>query len=118
MGKPERGDNLETILKTIKFGGFLLVMYDVETSVLIGTSWLTNDGRRLYLHHFGIDPAYQGKGYSKPLVEESLKIAKQKKMQIKLEVHRNNKNAIGLYKKYGFGYLGDYDVYIIREINA
>ncbi len=34
---------------------------------------------------------------------------------VKLEVHRSNKRAIELYKKAGFSYLGDYDVYIIRD---
>lgn len=114
LGRPERGDNLETINRTLNFGGKLLVM--LIGNKLIGTSWITSDARRLYLHHFGILPELQGKGYSKPLVEESLKFAKEKKMQIKLEVHQKNKKAINLYKKFGFDYLGDYDVYIIRNI--
>ena len=41
-------------------------------------------------------------------------------MQIKLEVHRSNHIAKALYKKYSFKYLGDYEIYIIRnpeEIN-
>jgi ribosomal protein S18 acetylase RimI-like enzyme len=39
-------------------------------------------------------------------------------MHIKLEVHKDNVKALGLYKKAGFGYLGDYHVYIIRDISA
>jgi len=83
---------------------------------IIGTSWLTSDARRIYLHHFGIKPGYRGKGLADLLLKESLEYAKSTGLQIKLEVHKNNKNAIELYKKAGFKYLGDYDVYIIRKI--
>jgi ribosomal protein S18 acetylase RimI-like enzyme len=115
LGNPVRGDNLQTIKETIKTGGRLLILELVSEKKIIGTSWLTNDGRRIYLHHFGIDPEYQGKGYSKPLLEKSIEFAKQTGKQIKLEVHQTNIKATNLYKKYGFKYLGDYDVYIIRS---
>jgi ribosomal protein S18 acetylase RimI-like enzyme len=84
---------------------------------VVGTSWLTNDGRRLYLHHFAIDPEFQGGGLSKPLLRESLKIAREIGLQVKLEVHQDNERAINFYKKAGFQRLGDYDVYIIRDLS-
>ncbi len=113
LSNKARGDNADTIHETLKLGGRMLLLFVGET--LAGTSWITTDGRRLYLHHFGIHPDFQGKGLSKPLLEDSLSIAKELNMQIKLEVHRTNKAAIALYARYGFGYLGDYDVYIIRD---
>jgi ribosomal protein S18 acetylase RimI-like enzyme len=113
MGGAHRGDNLDSIHSTLRNGGRLLVMLCNEK--VIGTSWISNDGRRLYLHHFGILPAFQGKGYSKFLLRESLKFARKRKLQIKLEVHQDNTIAINLYKKAGFDYLGDYHVYIIRS---
>jgi len=116
MGGSARADNEETIEETIRTGGKLIVLEDKKTGDIIGTSWLTIDGRRIYLHHFGIIPGHQGKGLSHILTEESLKYAKEKGLQIKLEVHIDNKIATELYKKYGFKYLGDYDVYIIRDI--
>jgi len=85
---------------------------------VIGSSWMTFDGRRIHLHHFGILPSYQGRGLSKPLLERSLDFVKSKGYQVKLEVHKSNKKAIELYKKYGFKYLGDYDVYIIRDLGS
>jgi len=88
-----------------------------EKKNIIGSSWLTSDGRRLYLHHFGIIPEYQGRGLSKLLLEESLAFAKEIDQQIKLEVHQNNNIAKNLYTKAGFKYLGDYEVYIIRDIS-
>lgn len=115
MGGAFRGDNDILIEETIKIGGKLLVMEETDKKIIIGTSWLTNDGRRIYLHHFGIKPEYQGKGLSKYLVKESIQFAKDKGLQVKLEVHKNNEIALKLYKDFGFKYLGDYDVYIIRD---
>lgn len=116
MREPVRGDNNVTIEKTLDLGGKFMVMIDQKTNNLVGTSWITFDGRRLYLHHFGIDPDYQNQGLGKRLARATLKMAKQKNIQIKLEVHENNKTAIELYKKLGFKYLGDYEVYIIRDV--
>ncbi|HBS85649.1 MAG: hypothetical protein A2W91_14200 [Bacteroidetes bacterium GWF2_38_335] len=116
LGNPARGDGPEVIEKTLKCGGKMLIMTQADTKRVIGCSWLTNDGRRIYLHHFGIHPDFQGRGLSKPLLAESLKFAKEMKMQIKLEVHRENTTAVNLYKKGGFNYLGDYHVYIVRDI--
>jgi ribosomal protein S18 acetylase RimI-like enzyme len=92
-------------------------MIEKNSDAIVGTSWLTVDGRRTYLHHFGINSDYQGNGLSKILLDASLKLAKTYGMQIKLEVHNDNVKALGLYKKAGFTYLGDYHVYIIRDIS-
>ncbi len=43
---------------------------------------------------------------------------KAKGYQVKLEVHRSNNVAVELYRKAGFEFLGDYDVYIIRDIQS
>ena len=118
MGGAQRGDNQLTIENTLKADGRLIILENSETGEIIGTSWITNDARRLYLHHFGIKPDYQGKGFSGLLLEESLKFACKLGLQIKLEVHRTNEIAINLYKKYGFSYLGDYNVFIIRDVEA
>jgi ribosomal protein S18 acetylase RimI-like enzyme len=115
LGRPERGDDLRTILKSLEIGGRFLILEKKDIGRIIGTSWMTFDGRRLHLHHFGIHPEFQGMGFAKPLLLESLKFAKEKNIQIKLEVHKENRAAISLYKKFGFEYLGDYDIYIIRN---
>ncbi|HDZ41809.1 MAG TPA: GNAT family N-acetyltransferase [Bacteroidetes bacterium] len=115
MGRPERGDDKDTIERCLKTGGKLLILVDDINNIIAGTSWMTCDGRRLYLHHFGIAPEYQGKGLSGYLLEESLKYVKETGYQVKLEVHSSNSVAIKLYEKYGFSYLGDYKVFIIRN---
>ncbi len=117
MGGKSRGDDAGIILRTLKNGAKLIILEDSKTNKPIGTSWLTHDFRRIYLHHFGILPEYQGKGLSKLLLDESLSYAKEKGMQIKLEVHKNNEIALNIYKKAGFQFLGDYLVYIIRNLS-
>jgi len=105
LGNPERGDDQKQIERTLNMGGKFLVMENEEKKI-IGTAWITNDGRRLYLHHFGILPEYQQQGLSNPLTEKCLEYAEQLNMQIKLEVHKNNNKAISLYKKFGFKLYG------------
>lgn len=117
LGGAQRGDNRQIIENSIAIGGKLLIA-KTENGELVGTSWMTFDGRRIHLHHFGVKPEFQRQGVGKILVEKSLLFAKEKGYQIKLEVHQSNKAAIELYKRYGFTYLGDYDVYIIRDLNA
>lgn len=118
LGNKLRGDDEKTILTTLKIGGKFFELKLKENKKIIGTSWITNDGRRLHLHHFGISEEFQGKGLSHILLEKTLNFAKEKNMQIKLEVHNTNTRAISLYKKHGFNYLGDYLVYIIRELRV
>jgi ribosomal protein S18 acetylase RimI-like enzyme len=117
LGGEHRGDDEKVINRTIQLGGQLLLMIAEGSNAIIGTSWLTIDGRRTYLHHFGIHPDYQGYGLAKTLLDESLMLAKTFGMQIKLEVHKDNIKALGLYYKAGFTYLGDYLVFIIRDIS-
>jgi ribosomal protein S18 acetylase RimI-like enzyme len=112
IGGSARSDNAQTIENSLKQNGRFLVL--TNENKIIGTSWMTNDSRRIYLHHFGISPDFQGKGLSKMLLEASLNHVKTVGLQVKLEVHRNNTKAIALYEKYGFRFLGDYLVYIIR----
>lgn len=117
MGRPDRGDGEETVERSVSMGGALLVLCaDEEGEKIIGTSWMTFDGRRIHLHHFGILPAFQGQGLSKILLRESLRFVKEKGYQVKLEVHRTDSKAVRIYEKAGFSYLGDYDVYIIRDL--
>ncbi|PKP19956.1 MAG: hypothetical protein CVU05_10095 [Bacteroidetes bacterium HGW-Bacteroidetes-21] len=116
LGGAQRGDNLEVITRTLAHGGKLIILTDTISDKIIGTSWLTNDFRRIYLHHFCIDPAFQGKGLSHPLVIASVDYARLCGLQIKLEVHKDNTKAIELYKKHNFSFLGDYMVYIIRNL--
>ena len=110
----ERGDNHEVLDKTLQLGGCFLALEEIESSKIIGTSLLSNDGRRLYLHHFGILTAFQNRQLGGFLLEHTLQIVCQMRMQVKLEVNPKNNYAVRLYEKYGFKLLGNYVVYIIR----
>ncbi|MCK5028774.1 MAG: GNAT family N-acetyltransferase [Bacteroidales bacterium] len=118
LGGSQRGDNAKIIAQSIKLGGKLILLENTKTKEIFGSSWMTFDGRRIHLHHIGVKPSYQNKGFGKILTKESLKFAKEKGCQIKLEVHQSNKKAIEIYKKLGFTFLGDYDVYIVRELDS
>ena len=118
LGGTHRGDDLLVINRTIKMGGQLLLMVEKESASIVGSSWLTVDGRRTYLHHFCIKEGLQGKGLAKMLLTESLKLAKIFGMQVKLEVHKDNFKALDLYTKARFSYLGDYQTFIIRDISS
>ncbi len=113
LGRPERGDNRQVIEQTLKHDGKLLVA--IHKNQLIGSVWITNNGRRLYLHHMGVAEEFQGMGIGKKLLEKSLQFAETMKMQIKLEVHQTNENAAALYRKYGFEPLDGYQVLINRN---
>jgi ribosomal protein S18 acetylase RimI-like enzyme len=116
MGNPVRGDDAGMIMDSISIGGSMLILEEKKSRKICGTVWMTFDGRRIHLHHFGILPDYQGQGLANILLEESMKFVKSMGYQVKLEVHKSNTKAINLYKKFGFTYLGDYDVYIFRDI--
>jgi [ribosomal protein S18]-alanine N-acetyltransferase len=116
MGNVQRGDDEDVIEETLSYGGKLLILESDEGDI-IGSSWLTTDQRRLYMHHFCILPEFQGKGLSHMLMEKSMEFVLETGLQVKIEVHRDNKVAKSLYRKYNFRYLGDYEVHIIRNLN-
>jgi ribosomal protein S18 acetylase RimI-like enzyme len=117
MGNPDRGDTAETIFQCNKQGGNFIVMDLPEENKIIGTSWMTWDGRRTYLHHFGIHPEYQGLGLGELLGLESIKFIRKRGSQVKLEVHKKNIIAKKLYHKLGFFSFTDYDIFMIRDLN-
>lgn len=114
MGGPERNDDNTVIMRTIKAGGRLVIMEKSEK--IIGTFWLTHDNRRTFLHHFGIHPDFQGQGLAKILMDECLKHIKEIGYQVKLEVHKQNKKAINLYRKYTFIDFSDYELMMLRKL--
>ncbi len=117
MGGKKRGDDEDIIEETLSYGGKLLILEDDKEGV-IGSSWITTDQRRLYMHHFAILPKFQGKKLSHLLMDKSMEFVVETGLQVKLEVHRDNKIARSLYASYGFKYLGDYQVYIIRDLST
>lgn len=90
-----------------------MILEDQPGQRIIGTSWLTWDGRRVMLHHFAILPSKQRLGHGRMLALESLKFAREKNSPMKLEVHQDNLPAVQLYRSLGFEVFEDFDVYIL-----
>ena len=116
LGGTLRGDDREAIERTLHLGGKLLVAV-LPGGRLIGSSWMTYDGRRIHLHHIAVLPEWQRRGIGRKLTELSIGFARKTGTQIKLEVHQSNKGAVKIYRELGFRYLGDYDVYIMRDFS-
>jgi ribosomal protein S18 acetylase RimI-like enzyme len=110
--RPERGDTSDTIIQCNRMGGTLLILEDEVNKRIVGSSWLTWDGRRVHMQYFAVLPALQGNGYGRQLALASMDFARSLKAPIKLEVHHNNIQAIQLYENMGFKVLHGYEVYI------
>ena len=110
------GDDLQAVHRTLGLGGRLLVLVEEPGGELAGTSWLTQDGRRSYLHHFGIRPDLQGRGLGRLLLDASLDAARAMGLQLKLEVEQDNARAQDLYLRCGFTHLGPFDILMIRNL--
>jgi ribosomal protein S18 acetylase RimI-like enzyme len=118
IGNPERGDNEKVIRNCLRIGGKLMVMFDKEADLLIGSCWMTFDGRRMHLHHFAIRPEYQGKKLGSRLGDEAIEYLRKAGYQVKLEVNKDNLIAKKLYKKLGFFAYTNYDIFMIRNIQG
>jgi ribosomal protein S18 acetylase RimI-like enzyme len=118
IGNPERGDNEKVIRNCLKIGGKLFIMEDQEAGIIVGSAWITCDGRRMMMHHFAIKPEYQGKKLGTRLGNECMEYLKKSGYQVKLDVHKENLIAKKLYKKLGFFAFTNYDVFIIRDIQG
>ncbi len=116
VGNPLRGDTLSSVEETLRHGGKLLtVRSEQDERAVLAVCWLTDDGRRLYLHHMAVAPREQGKGHARLLMDRALEIARERGRQVKLEVHRDNARARALYARYGFAPLEGYDTLILRD---
>lgn len=112
----QRADDEAVIRRTLDQGGRFLVLVEETGEALAGSAWLTQDGRRTYLHHFAIRPDLQGRGLGRLLMDATLEAARTLGLQLKLEVDQDNLRAQALYRSYGFKQLGDYDVLILRNV--
>ncbi|HPW24187.1 MAG TPA: GNAT family N-acetyltransferase [Candidatus Syntrophosphaera thermopropionivorans] len=113
ISNPERADSFDSIQRTLEHGGILLLAY--MEAILVGTIWLTNDYRRLYLHHMAVLPEFQKQGIGRSLLQEAIQIADKQGLQAKLEVHSDNAAALNLYRSMGFKVLDGYLVMIRRN---
>jgi len=113
IGRPERGDTLAVVEHTrAREGRFYTAR---ENGRVVGTCWLTTDGRRLLIHHMAVLPDYQHRGIGRMLMEIALAYAEQLEQGCKLEVHEENATARHLYESMDFIYLEGYVVMVRRR---
>ena len=76
-----------------------------------------NEGTTLWIREVAVDPAHQGKGFGKRLIEQAVIFgAESGAVKGFLAADILNKNAIGLYNKYGFlSNYSDSELQLIRE---
>ena len=110
--RADRGDTHEIIEKCNALGGKFLLMEDSEKKLIFASSWLSFDGRRFHMHHFAVLPSYQNQGFGRSLANKSLSYARQRNIPVKIEVHKENPEALHLYESLGFEPLQAYGVYI------
>ena len=72
----KRSDSSEMIESTFQRGGKLFILEN--KGAIIGSTWITNDGRRLYLHHCCVEKKFQNQGYGDLMVKKSLEFANNK----------------------------------------
>jgi ribosomal-protein-alanine N-acetyltransferase len=75
---------------------------------LVGYGGIARLGRRrpfeYEIHTIGVDPAYQGRGVGRRMLDELLKIAADS--VVHLEVRTDNATAVALYRSVGFTEVG------------
>ena len=114
INKPERKDSFESIQENLQQTGILIIAE--ENDKIIGVVWVTNDFRRLYIHHMAVVPNKQNQGIGTKLMEECISLANEYGYQLKLEVNIDNPAAWHLYEKFGFKELSGYRILIKRDI--
>ena len=78
-----------------------------DSDEIIGFAGMTLTLDIAEINNIVIKKSYRGNGFSTPLLEELIKIAKDHNcIKVNLEVAESNKIAINLYKKFGFKQVG------------
>ena len=75
----------------------------VEQGCIIGSILTGHDGRRGYISHTAVSPAYQRKGIGKQLVEVALNALREQGInKVNLVVFSRNENGNAFWEKMGF----------------
>lgn len=73
---------------------------------LVGFTISQHVADELTLHNIAVEPAYQGEGFGRLLLEDLLHYAESHHCTVYLEVRVSNQAAVGLYDRAGFAAVG------------
>ena len=91
------------LARRIFYEGYCEVYVLEDSRDKIGYFAISQKGKLFYLNFFAIRKKFQGRGFSKLMMNKTIYLAKQNKMRaIELTVWGKNFPAISLYTKYGF----------------
>lgn len=101
---PWSKESFYTEVKENTLATYLVLTLD-EVVIGFGGMWLIMD--EIHITNVAVSPEHRGQGYSKTLINDMIKYAKEKGFQhMTLEVRVSNSVAIALYEKFGFESVG------------
>ena len=101
---PWSKESFYTEVKKNTLATYLVLTLD-EVVIGFGGMWLIMD--EIHITNVAVAPEHRGQGYSKTLINDMIKYAKEKGFQhMTLEVRVSNSVAIALYEKFGFESVG------------
>lgn len=101
---PWSKESFYTEVKENTLATYLVLTLD-EVVIGFGGMWLIMD--EIHITNVAVAPEHRGQGYSKTLINDMIKYAKEKGFQhMTLEVRVSNSVAIALYEKFGFESVG------------
>lgn len=84
---------------------FLAAVYDNKEIGYIGFHIVLDEG---YVANIAVLPEFRHCGIASVLLENAVKICREKNLAfLSLEVRKSNENAVSLYKKFGFEFVGE-----------
>lgn len=101
---PWSKESFYTEVKENTLATYLVLTLD-EAVIGFGGMWLIMD--EIHITNVAVAPEHRGQGYSKTLITDMIRYAKEKGFQhMTLEVRVSNAVAIALYEKFGFEGVG------------
>jgi len=96
--------SIEKYVEKLKNNAIIFEAWDNDELIGLIAAYFKNYETKIgFITSVIVSKKYQKQGVAKILLEKTIDFAKEKGFEkIHLEVHRENKNAIGLYKTFGF----------------
>lgn len=97
-----RSDTVEGIAEKLKRDSELFFVVE-ENGTIIGAVMGSYDGRRGWMNHLAVDPAYQGNNFGRKIIEELEKRLKKIGCEkLNLLIEKDNEQVKGFYEKIGY----------------